>query len=99
MKMNVKAEQFVPESQKLEDALFDALEKQFVKNNPWLFEFEYGVEKRFNQGVSAPPPTPVFASPRKRKFEQISYSQEPAEKVVEKEKQKPSYAAVVKGSK
>jgi len=89
--MNVKAAPFVPEAQRLEDAMYDALEQQFVKSNKWLFddwiEFEYTLEKKFNQEVTPPPPTPVSASsPRKRKFDQID----------NRKAAKPSYADIVK---
>lgn len=109
--MNLKAEPFVPESKKQEDAMFDELEKQFVKNNPWIFkyadnmEFEYKLEKQFNENTVAPPSTPVSKkSPMKRKLDEVDYSDEAEDEEEEqpemKETQKKmTYADIVKSSK
>ena len=80
--MNVNAKPYVSERQKKEDEFFDSLEKQFVKNNSWLFEdwveMEYKLEKHFNE----------------QKFEQVT--EQVVEKVTEQVKNI-SYADAVKG--
>lgn len=52
--MNVNAKTFISDVQTIQDAMYDELERQFVKNNKWLFEdenFEYKHEKKVNEGL------------------------------------------------
>jgi hypothetical protein len=64
-----------------EDALFDKLEKQFVKHNNMNFE------RQFNENVMAPPSSPVYRSPMKRKLDEVDDEMEyPGEKKVKTSK-------------
>jgi hypothetical protein len=38
--LNKDAESFIPDYIEKENEMFDNLEKEFVKNNSWIFEFD-----------------------------------------------------------
>ncbi len=44
--LNINAEEFVPLNVKLEDDMFDKLEREYVENNDWLFEDNFKEDKR-----------------------------------------------------
>lgn len=108
-KYNVNAKPFVPsdthlETIRRENELFDALEKQFVESNKWLFEddkkwmeFEYNSEKKFNEEtLRAPPPTPRSCTPKKRKLDDVYEQPEDNRKETKEDNARPSYADIVK---
>jgi hypothetical protein len=40
LSLNKNAEPFIPEYIEKENKMFDQLEQEFIKNNPWIFYFD-----------------------------------------------------------
>lgn len=43
--LNINAKEFVPLKVKLEEIMFNKLEKEFIENNDWLFEDNFKEDK------------------------------------------------------
>lgn len=44
--LNINAKEFVPLKVKLEEIMFNKLEKEFIENNDWLFEDSFKEDKK-----------------------------------------------------
>jgi hypothetical protein len=85
--LSIEATEFIPKTFREEAKLFDELEKQFVDNNKWLFEYDPLVNlKTENDNIDAP-------TIKRQKLEVIKEVEEA--KVVEVVS--PTWADVVQG--